>query len=168
MQHAPETARTMSNQWQPPGGGGGYPPPPGGYGPPPGGAGGGGYGPPPGGYGGAPPGGGYGGAPQGYPQPGNPYAPPGAMPQVPYGAAYGQQGAPISTAAATILGVLTVLLACLPGGIAALMFASSARKLASQGRYDEARSKLRTSYIISGVSLCLGVPLTILVLAAQN
>ena len=142
-----------ANQWQPPGGG--YPPPPGGYGPPPGGYG----GAPPGGYGGAPPGGGYGAPPPGYGPPVNPYAPPVAQP--PYGGYAQAYPAQLNTTGATILGVVTIFLACLPGGIFALHMARQAKSLAQQGRIDEARSKLRTSYIISGVSLALGIPFSI-------
>jgi hypothetical protein len=133
-----------ANQWQPPGGG--YPPPPGGYG-----------GPPPGGYGGAPPGG-Y-GPPPGYGAPVNPYAPPAA--QAPYGGYAPGCPAQLNTTAATVLGVITIFLACLPGGIFALHMARRAKTLAQQGRIDEARSKLRTSYIISGISLALGIPFSI-------
>ena len=133
----------MSNQWQPPGGGGGYPPP-------------GGYGAPPPGYGPQP----------GYAPPANPYAPPAA----PYGQQPYAQGYPqnLDTTGATILGVLTLLLACLPGGIVALHFARNAKTLAQTGRMDEARSKLRTSYIISAVCLALGIPFVILYFMAQT
>src|SRR5580704_2556791 len=115
-----------ANQWQPPGGG--YPPPPGGYGPPPGGGGsqppGGGYGPPAGGY----------GAPPAYGPQANPYA----APQAAYPGYAATMAQPLSTTGATVLAVIVVFLACLPGGFVALQFARQAKNLAQQGRLDEA------------------------------
>ncbi len=139
----------------PPGGNG----PPGRYGPP------GGYGPP-----GAPPGGGFpnqppGGMPGGFGGPPPGYAVP---PQYGPGPSGGMQPpAPLNTTFALVLGVFATLCACLPGGIIAINFANQAKTLAAQGNYDQARSKLTTSYIISAVSIFLGVPLSLLFIAAK-
>ncbi len=73
----------------------------------------------------------------------------------------------ISTGPATILGVVTLLFACLPGGIIALMLANQAKAATATGNAVRARSKLRWSYAVSGVSLLFGLPLMILYIMSQ-
>jgi hypothetical protein len=100
----------------------------------------------------------YGPPPNQYAPPGQGYAP---YAQPMYGAGT------INVTGARVLAIITVVLACLPGGIVALMMARQAQMLAQQGRMDEARSKLRISYIISGVSIALGVPFSILYIMSR-
>ena len=73
----------------------------------------------------------------------------------------------IDTTAATILGVFTLLCACLPGGIVAIMLARNASSLAAAGNAAGAQEKLKQSYIVSGISLVIGIPLSILYIAGN-
>ena len=60
------------------------------------------------------------------------------------------------------MGVFAVLFACLPGGIVAIVLANQAKAQHASGDYAGARSKLTYSYVVSGISLVLGVPLFLL------
>ncbi len=127
---------------QPPGGGGFGQPPPGGggFGPPPGG---GGFGQPPpgGGFGTPPPGGGFGTPPPGGGQFGAPIAQP-------------MTAVPFSNGPAMVLGIVVAgFCGCVPGGILGIYLADQAKKAAARGNLDEANSKLRMSYLVSGISM---------------
>ena len=75
---------------------------------------------------------------------------------------------PIDTTMAMVLGVFAVLCACLPGGIVAIMLARNAKSLADAGDSMGAQQKLKNSYIASGISVVIGLPLTIIYLMAQG
>lgn len=137
------------------GGGGGFGPPNqgggGGFGSPP--PGGGGFGQPPGG---PPPqgGGGFGQPPGGPPPQGGGFNPP------PGGGGFGApatQSVQIDEKPALMLGFATAFLCCPLGGIAALLLAQSAKTAAVNGDAEGAKTKLRISMAISGVSVLLAL-----------
>ena len=55
------------------------------------------------------------------------------------------------------LAIFTTLCCCLPGGIGALIFAFQAKTAVGNADYATAESKIKTSYIISGISIALGL-----------
>ena len=65
------------------------------------------------------------------------------------------QPVPISNAPAMILGIIVAMFCgCIPGGLLAILFADQAKKAAARGDRSEAETKLRLSYLTSGISLC--------------
>ena len=131
------------------GGGGG-----GGFGPPN--QGGGGFGSPPpggGGFGQLPPGGGGFGQPPGQSPQGGFSPAPGGQP-----AGFGApatQSVRIDEKPAMILAFITAAFCCMPGGIIALLLTQSAKTAAVNGDEAGAKTKLRISMAISGVSMLL-------------
>ena len=63
--------------------------------------------------------------------------------------------AQINEMPAMIMGAITALFCCLPGGVIAIVLAQGAKTAAANGDQAGADSKLRTSMIISGVSMVL-------------
>jgi hypothetical protein len=137
----------MSNPY---GGGGGYPPNSGGFGQPP--SGGGAFGPPQGGGGafGPPQGGGFG------PPQGGGFGPPPGPP-----------GVQINEMPAMIMGIVTALFCCMPGGVIGLLLAQQAKTAATKGDQAGAESKLRLSMMVSGGSIVLTICGICLIMAFQ-
>lgn len=79
----------------------------------------------------------------------------------------GPEPVAIDTTLATVLAVFTVLCACLPGGAVAFMLLQQAKSKAAAGDAIGAQASLRNSYIVSGVSMAIGVPLGILYIMSQ-
>jgi hypothetical protein len=158
------------------GGFGGPPPGPpgGGYGGPPGG----GYGGPPGGGYGGPPGGGYGGPPPG-PPPGGFGGPPPGPPAGGFGApgpgfgpppgqppGYGGPGGDIEKRANTwfIASLVCAFTCCLPLGAIGAFFAHEGKKLAQNGDYHGAESKIGVARICGIIGIVGGVLVVLLYL----
>ena len=73
-----------------------------------------------------------------------------------------------STGAALGLAIFATLCCCLPGGIAGIVVANQARQAVQAGDYDTARAKLKTAYVIIGVSIALGAVINIFYLAGSS
>lgn len=87
---------------------------------------------------------------------------------VPYADDFDDDGPAPSTGAALGLAIFTTLCCCLPGGIAGIVVANQARQAVQAGDYDTARAKLKTAYIIIGVSIALGAIINVLYLASSS
>lgn len=133
----------------------------GGYGPPPGGGFG---GPPPGGFGG-PPAGGFGAPPGGAPPPPGGFGPP-AYPPPPgaYPNAAAAADGDVKNVLALILNIKALLACgCMSGGIGAVLsiigivYAVQAGTAKSNGDFATAKAKAKTSLILGGVNVGLGV-----------
>lgn len=133
----------------------------GGYGPPPGGGFG---GPPPGGFGG-PPAGGFGAPPGGAPPPPGGFGPPAYPPPV---GQYPNQAAAADSDVKNVLALILnikALLACgcMSGGIGAVLsivgivYAVQAGTAKSNGDFVTAKAKAKTSLILGGVNVGLGL-----------
>ncbi len=90
----------------------------------------------------------------------------GSAPPPPIGGGGGSPGgdgeeAPKHTTALGV-SIFTTLCCCLPGGIGALIFAMQAKTAVANGDYATAESKIKTSYIFSGVSMVIGVMVILL------
>lgn len=61
---------------------------------------------------------------------------------------------PINNGPAMFLGIAVAMFCgCVPGGVLAILFAHQAKQAADRGNPVEAQSKLRISYLISGISI---------------
>jgi len=78
------------------------------------------------------------------------------------------EGPPPNTGAALGLAIFTTLCCCLPGGIAGIVMANQARQAVQAGDYESARNKLKTAYVIIGVSIVLGAIVNVLYLASSE
>ncbi|MEE2829454.1 MAG: CD225/dispanin family protein [Myxococcota bacterium] len=71
-------------------------------------------------------------------------------------------GDPPNHATALGLAIFTTLCCCIPGGIGALIFAFQAKTAIGNSDYEKAESKIKTSYIFSGISIVLGLVIIML------
>jgi Interferon-induced transmembrane protein/zinc-ribbon domain len=86
---------------------------------------------------------------------------------IPYADDFDDGPAP-NTGAALGLAIFATLCCCLPGGIAGIVMANQARQAVQAGDYDSARAKLKTAYVIIGVSIALGAVINIFYLAGSS
>ena len=73
----------------------------------------------------------------------------------------------INTTLPVVLGFFATLCACLPGGMAAIALAMNAKDKERRGDIQGAKSQVMYSYIVSILSLVIGIPLVILYIFLQ-